>query len=95
MPKREVIQSITLGRGTQRLNLTTGMVFDFTDEELAEIEASNPQALSKTTTVDLSEGDDVNLRKLDGDADKAVTKAEKKAAEAAAKAAATGNTEQL
>jgi hypothetical protein len=37
----------------------------------------------------------VNLRKLDGDADKAMTKAEKKAAEAAAKAAATGNNEQL
>ncbi len=77
MPKREVVQSITLGRGIKTVEidgkkverpkelfkLKPGQVFDFTKEELAEIEAANPNALSKTTTVNLDDGD-VDLKKV-------------------------------
>lgn len=78
MPKREVVQSITLGRGTKTVEvngkkvqrpkelfkLKPGMVFEFTDAELAEIEAANPKALSRTTTVSLDDGD-VDLKKVE------------------------------
>lgn len=75
MPKREVIQSITLGRGTERIHLTTGQVFDFTDEELDELMQANPGAISKHTTIDLDAGD-VDLKKLDA-GDEADAKAAK------------------
>jgi hypothetical protein len=71
MPKREVVQSIVLGRGTERIQLTTGQVFDFTDEELDELAQANPGAISKHTTIDLDVGD-VDLKKVDaGDETKA------------------------
>lgn len=80
MPKREVIQSIVLGRGTERIHLTTGQVFDFTDEELAELNAANPGAISKHTTIDLDAGD-VDLKKV-GDNDTETKEAKSKAPKA-------------
>lgn len=78
MPKREVVQSIILSRGVvkskdakgkevqtakERIVLQPGQVFDFSEAELADIMASNPNAISTTTTVDLSAGE-VDLTKL-------------------------------
>lgn len=57
MPNREIVQSITLGRGKERISLSPGQVFDFTDEELEELEQSNPDAISTKTVIDLDEGD--------------------------------------
>ena len=79
VPKREVVQSIILSRGVvkskdakgnevvsakERISLQPGQVFDFTDAELADILQSNPNAVSTTTTVDLSAADDVDLSKV-------------------------------
>lgn len=58
MPKREVVQSITLGRGNKRIQLKYGQVFDFTDAELAEIMKVNPNAVSAKVTVDLDSDED-------------------------------------
>jgi hypothetical protein len=60
------------GRGrplmvSPRIELTVGQVFDFTDEELRQIEKTDPSAVSKNTTVDLSasDSDDVDPAKVD------------------------------
>lgn len=58
MPKREVIQSIILGRGDKRIHLELGQVFDFTEKEIAEIMAVNPNAISAKITVDLDADED-------------------------------------
>lgn len=76
MPKREVIQSITIGRGIktvevngkktqvckERHELKPGQLFDFTEEELAEIERDNPNAVSSKITIDLAASEDAALR---------------------------------
>lgn len=82
MPKREVLKSITLGRGKlvedatrkdgrgkpfkvheQRIELTVGQLFDFTEEELRQIESSDPDAVSNKTVVNIDE-DSLDLKKL-------------------------------
>lgn len=73
MPKREILQTIILGRGTKtikspdgkteqtipekRLELKPGTVFDFTEEELADVMTANPNAVSSKTTIDLDAED--------------------------------------
>ena len=48
----------------QRIELQIGQVFDFTDEELKHIMATDPSAVSSRTTVDLdASGDDIDPRK--------------------------------
>lgn len=47
----------------QRIDLTVGQVFDFTAEELRQIEGADPEALSTKTTINL-DGDDVDPRQL-------------------------------
>lgn len=77
MPKREVLQRITIGRGTktitengkkvevvaERIVLLPGQIFDFTDAELAEITKANPNAVTSKISVDLDSPD--SLLKVD------------------------------
>ena len=101
---REVVESITLGRGDKRIKLTTGMKFGFTQEELEQLKASSPNAVSSKTIVDLDSADaDLSLREIvqqpnqknspdgKGKNEKPMTKAEKAAAEKAAKQATGGS----
>lgn len=71
---REVINSITLGRDGKRIELTTGMMFEFTEEEYKEIMKSNPSAVSSKVTVDLDSGD-VDPSKVGDDEAKGAVKA--------------------
>lgn len=91
--KRQVLQSLTLGRGDKRIELTTGMTFEFTKEELDAIEASAPDAISNKAQVDLDSGDVVltstestqKSNETNGpDTTATLTAAEKKAAKKAA-----------
>lgn len=59
--RREVLQSVVVGRGPERHYLSTGQVFDFTEEELKQLPAG---AVSTKTTVDLDSGD-VNLKEVE------------------------------
>lgn len=64
---REVVGSVTLVREDgKRHALTTGQLFDFTEEELKQIEAADPKALSATSIVNLDDANgDVDLTKQD------------------------------
>lgn len=90
MPKRTLNQTVVLIRSGQRVELPAGSVQDLTTDEIADIVAVSPEALTTTATVDLSEEDG----NTDGKSEpKTLTPAEKKAAEKAAKdaqKAATG-----
>lgn len=55
--QRKVTQSVTLIRDKKRVTVNPGEVFDFTEAEVEELTASNPDLLSAEATVDLSEGD--------------------------------------
>lgn len=63
---REVVASVTLHRDGKRIELTTGQKYDFTAEELKDIEAADPRALSKTSIVDLD--DEASTLKVDDEA---------------------------
>lgn len=81
MPKREVLQTIIIGRGREqdgkdakgrpvfkmkeRIKLVPGQVFDFTDEELAEIVKTSPNAVTSKMTVDLDNPDSVAALNLE------------------------------
>ena len=82
MPKRTLTQSVVLIRDGKRTELAPGQTHELSDEEIADIVAVSPGALSTTATVDLSEEDGGDK----GD-NKEMTAAEKKAAEKATKAA--------
>jgi len=71
---REVINSITLGRDGKRITLSTGQVFDFTQEEYDQIMKSSPTSISSKVTVDLDSGD-ADPSKLGDDAASAAVKA--------------------
>lgn len=75
MPKREVLQSITIGlgkvedgkdlrgrpvyRSEQRLKLRPGQVYDFTEEQLEYLARVAPNAVTSKMTVDLDNPDSV------------------------------------
>lgn len=63
--RRECQQSITLMRDGKRVELTTGQVFDFNQDEYDNLMASAPGAISSKSTVDLDTGD-VDLKKVEG-----------------------------
>lgn len=84
MPKRKLTQSVTLVRDGQRVQLTAGETVDLSDDEINDIVAVSPGALSTTATVDLSKEEEA----ADEGATRQMTAAEKKAAEKAAKEAA-------
>lgn len=77
--KREVLQSVIVGRGTERFNLTTGQMFDFTEEELKQLP---PGCVSAKTTVDLDAGD-VDLKSVETEDAAPATKGKGKAAKPA------------
>lgn len=77
MPKRTLTQSVTLVRNSKRVTLNPGETHDLSSDEIADILAVSPGALSTTATVDLTDGDVVEK-----------TAAEIKAAATAAKNAA-------
>lgn len=63
MIRREVVGSITLVRDGKRIELTTGQKFDFTKDELEQIEAADPKAVSAKSIVDLD--DEASTLKVD------------------------------
>lgn len=71
MPKRKVLIGVTVARGivttknsrggeisrpAERIDLKPGQVFDFTDDEIDEIESTNPGALSSSAEANLDDG---------------------------------------
>ncbi len=61
MPNRKSNVSVTLVRDGKRIEVAVGQVFDFTDDEIKQITASNADALSTTANVDL-EAEDVVVK---------------------------------
>jgi hypothetical protein len=51
MPNRVPLQSVVVQRDGKNVVPPIGAVFEFTDKEVAEIEGSNPDALSATISV--------------------------------------------
>jgi hypothetical protein len=47
MPKRTAANTIVVQRGAQRLTVKPGQTFDFTNEEIADINSVAPRALKK------------------------------------------------
>lgn len=95
MITREVVGSVTLMREDgKRHELTTGQKFDFTEEEVRQINAADPKALSATSIVSLD--DEASALKVD---DQAPAKANQTAAPtakgAAAKKGNAGNNEEM
>lgn len=89
MPKRTLTQSVTLIRDNQRVTLEAGKTHELSADEINDIVAVSPGALSTTATVDLAEQDvtDVVDKTEKQDPPVPMTAAEKKAAEKAAKEA--------
>lgn len=71
MPKRKVLIGVTIARGivttknsrggeisrpAERIDLKPGQVFDFTEDEIDEIESTNPGALSASAEASLDDG---------------------------------------
>lgn len=57
MPIRKATQSIVLSRKGARIEVAPDQEFDFTADEIADIEAVSPDILSSTGTVDLAAAD--------------------------------------
>lgn len=55
--QRKANQTVILIRDKKRVTVNPGEVFDFTETEVEELTASNPDLLSAEATVDLSQGD--------------------------------------
>lgn len=66
MITREVVGSVTLVRDGKRHELTTGQKFEFTEEEVQQINAADPKALSATSIVSLD--DEASTLKVDDQA---------------------------
>ena len=63
MITREVVGSVILVRDGKRYELTTGQKFKFTEEEIEQINAADPKALSATSIVSLD--DEASALKVD------------------------------
>lgn len=81
MPKRTLTKSVTLVRNSKRVTLQPGQTHDLTQQEIDDILAVAPDALSTTATIDLDESETVEK-----------TPAEIKAAAKAARDAARATT---
>lgn len=57
MPLRNANKSIILIRDGKRITVSPDDVFDFTAEEIEQITEADPQALSASTTIDLTAED--------------------------------------
>lgn len=58
MPLRTPKQTIVVVRDKKSVTPPLGEPFEFTDEEVKQIEAMNPDAISAEATVDLTKTDD-------------------------------------
>lgn len=47
MPKRKVEQTVILHRESGRVRPSIGEIFDFSEDEIAQIQRANPDALSR------------------------------------------------
>lgn len=68
MPNRVPLQSVVVQRDGNNVVPPIGAVFEFTDQEVADIESANPDALSATIAV---AADDVPAAKPAGKGKKA------------------------
>lgn len=59
--KRVPLQSITVMRDKKTFNPPIGEPFDFTDEEVEQVMAMNPDALSEVASVNVAKGDKAEL----------------------------------
>lgn len=57
MPLRTPMQSVIVMRDKKRVTPEIGTPFEFTADEVAEIEEMNPDALSTVGTVDLTKAE--------------------------------------
>lgn len=57
MPLRTPTQSVIVMRGTKRVTPEIGKPFEFTKEEIEQIDAMNPDALSTQVTTDVTEAE--------------------------------------
>ena len=57
MPIRKAIHSLVVVRKDKRLEVAPGQEFDFTEDEIDQINQANPDALSTEGTVDLAAQD--------------------------------------
>lgn len=55
--KRVPLQSITLIRDKKVLNPPIGEAFDFTDDEVAQIEKMNPDAIGEVASVNVAKAE--------------------------------------
>lgn len=55
--KRVPLQSITLIRDKKVVNPTIGEAFDFTDDEVAQIEKMNPDAIGEVASVNVAKAE--------------------------------------
>ncbi|WHM53115.1 hypothetical protein XAP3_0018 [Xanthomonas phage XAP3] len=83
MPKRKVLQTVIVHRDGQRIRPLVGAIFDFTADELASINAINPDALGKPVMEVDVENEDARL-KAAAESAKAEADAKADAAKAAA-----------
>ena len=61
--KRTPIQTVVVMRDSQSVSPPIGTPFDFTDEEVAQIEAMNPDAISNEAVVDLDKEEKATSKK--------------------------------
>lgn len=86
MPKRTLTQSVTLIRNKERVTLEAGKTHELSTEEISDILAVSPGALSTTATVDLAEDDVTDVsdkNEMTAEEKKAAAKAAKEAQKAA------------
>lgn len=68
MPKRTPLQSVVVIRDGARFTPEIGRPFEFTKDEIEQVERANPAALSKKAVVDLTEdGKPLGDTNQDGD----------------------------
>lgn len=64
--KREAVETIILGRGSERHVINPGQVFEYTEAEVKEIENANPRAFSEKSVVNLDDpSGDIDLKKVE------------------------------
>ena len=61
--KRTPIQTVVVLRDSKSVSPPIGTPFDFTDEEVAQIEAMNPDAISNEAVVDLDKEEKATSKK--------------------------------
>lgn len=89
MPKRKVVQTVIVYRDGSRIVPKIGEIFDFTEQELSDINSVNPEAVTRPIVqVDIEELEREKALKREADAKAAQDAEEKAKADAeAAKAA--------